>query len=164
MAPDTTLRLHALQGKDVEAFALIARTLERAAAEGQAMAAVYAHWAAAVLCNGLARYEEAMAAAGHATSDPFEPFVSMWALPELVESAVRADEVELAHDAFLRLAEATRPCRTDFALGIEARCRALVTDGTVADGLYREAIQRLGRARLRPELARAHLLHGEWLR
>lgn len=164
LPPDTTLRLLALQGKDIEAFALIARTLEHAASEGQAMAAVYAHWAAAVLYNGLARYDEAMTAATHATTDPFEPFISSWALPELVESAVRADEVELAHDALLRLAETTRPCHTDFALGIEARCRALVADGTVADGLYREAMQRLSRAGLRPDLGRTCLLHGEWLR
>ncbi|HJY44522.1 MAG TPA: LuxR C-terminal-related transcriptional regulator, partial [Propionibacteriaceae bacterium] len=60
--------------------------------------------------------------------------------------------------------ETTQPCRTDFALGIEARSRALLSDRAAADGLYREAIDRLGRTRIRPELARGHLLYGEWLR
>jgi len=88
----------------------------------------------------------------------------MWALPELVEAAARAGDAELARDAFARLAVTTQPCGTDPALGIEARCRALLSDGAAADDLYREAIDRLGRTRLRPELARAHLVYGEWLR
>ena len=88
----------------------------------------------------------------------------MWALPELVEGAVRAGDAELARDALERLAETTQPCATDFALGIEARSRALLSDGSAAEGLYREAIDRLSRTRLRPELARAHLVFGEWLR
>jgi ATP/maltotriose-dependent transcriptional regulator MalT len=127
------------------------------------MASAWAHWAAAVLCNGVARYEEAASEARQAASDPLN-WWSMWVLPELVEAAVRAGEAELARDALERLAETTQPCRTEFALGIEARCRALLSDGAAADDLYREAIERLRRTRLRPELARAHLLYGEWLR
>jgi DNA-binding CsgD family transcriptional regulator len=88
----------------------------------------------------------------------------MWALPELVEAAVRCGNSQLAAEAVERLAETTRPGGTDFGLGIEARSRALVSEGTAAEGLYREAIDRLGRTQLRPELARAHLLYGEWLR
>ena len=88
----------------------------------------------------------------------------MWALPELVEAAARGGDAELARDALERLAETTQPCGTDCALGIEARCRALLSDGDDRGRLYREAIERLGRTRLRPELARAHLLYGEWLR
>jgi DNA-binding CsgD family transcriptional regulator len=102
--------------------------------------------------------------ARQATSYPFELVDSVWALPELVEAAVRRGEAELARDALERLAESTQPSGTDFGLGIEARSRALLSDGAAADGLYREAIDRLGRTRLRPELARAHLLYGEWLR
>jgi DNA-binding CsgD family transcriptional regulator len=94
----------------------------------------------------------------------FELVDSMWALPELVEAAVRRGETELARDALERLAESTQPSGTDFGLGIEARSRALLRDGAAADGLYREAIDRLGRTQLRPELARAQLLYGEWLR
>jgi DNA-binding CsgD family transcriptional regulator len=88
----------------------------------------------------------------------------MWSLPELVEAATRRGDTELARDALERLAETTQPAGTDWALGIEARCRALVSRGQAADELYREAIDRLSRTQLRPELARAHLLFGEWLR
>jgi ATP/maltotriose-dependent transcriptional regulator MalT len=70
----------------------------------------------------------------------------------------------LARDALEQLAKTTQPCGTEFALGIEARCRALLSDGKAAEELYREAIERLRRTKLRPELARAHLLYGEWLR
>ena len=88
----------------------------------------------------------------------------MWALPELVEAAARTGDTEVAADALERLAETTQAGGTDFGLGIEARCRALLSDGAAAEDQYREAIDRLGRTRLRPELARAHLLYGEWLR
>ena len=128
------------------------------------VAATTAHWATAVLYNGLARYEEAAAAAQQAASNTFDPWLSMWALPELVEAATRSGNAGLARDALERLAATTRHCGTDWALGIEARCRALLSDGVVADELYREAIDRLSRTQLRPELARAHLLYGEWLR
>jgi DNA-binding CsgD family transcriptional regulator len=128
------------------------------------VAAAWAHWAAAILCNGLARYEEAASAARHATSDDIQPMPAMCALPELVEAAARAGDTELAREALERLADTTQPCGTDVALGIEARCRALLSDGAPAEALYREAIDRLGCTRLRPELPRAHLLYGEWLR
>jgi ATP/maltotriose-dependent transcriptional regulator MalT len=163
-APFTALRLRALQGREAEASALIAAAIEQAAAGGQGMAATQAHWAAAVLYNGLARYQEAVAAARQATSNTFEPWISMWALPELVEAAARVGDTELARDALERLAETTQPCGTEFALGIEARSRALLSAGATADELYREAIDRLRHTRLRPELARAQLLYGEWLR
>ena len=126
--------------------------------------AIYAHWASAVLYNGLARYEEAARSARQATSNTVGYWVSEWALPELVEAAVRVGDVELARDALERLAETTQPAGTEFALGVEARSRAQLSDGSVADNLYRQAIDRLGRTQLRPELARGHLLYGEWLR
>jgi ATP/maltotriose-dependent transcriptional regulator MalT len=126
--------------------------------------AIYAHWAAAVLYNGLARYEEAAEAARQATSNTFDYHVSARALPELVEAAARAGNPGLARDALERLAEVTQRCGTDVALGVEARSRALLSYGIAADDLYRTAIDHLGRTRLRPELARAHLLYGEWLR
>jgi DNA-binding CsgD family transcriptional regulator len=158
-APYTLLRLRALQGRLAEASAAI----EQAAAGGIGVA-IYAHWAAAVQYNGLARYEEAAAAARQATSNTFEYWVSVWALPELVEAAMRVGDVELARDALERLAETTQPAGTYLALGVEARSRALLTSGDSADLLYREAIERLGRTEVRPEFARARLLYGEWLR
>jgi hypothetical protein len=83
---------------------------------------------------------------------------------ERVEAAARAGDTELARDALEQLAETTQPIGTDVALGIEARCRALLSDGAADDGRYREAIERLDRTPLHPEFARAHLLYGEWLR
>jgi len=163
-APFTLMRLRALQGREAEASALISETIEHASFGGRGIAATNAHWAAAVLYNGLARYDQAASAARRATSNTFEPWVSTFALPELVEAAARGSDAELAREALVRLAATTQPCGTDFALGIEARCRALVSEGPAADDLYREAIERLSRTRLRPELARAHLVYGEWLR
>ena len=161
--PWTGLRLRALQGREAEAAAAIASAIEQAAA-GAHNLAIYAHWAAAVLYNGLARYEEAAAAARQATSNTSEYWVSAWALPELVEAAARVQDTASARDALERLEETTQPCANDFALGIEARCRALLSEGAIAERLYQDAIERLGRTQLRPELARAHLLYGEWLR
>ena len=159
--PGAALRLWALQGREAESAALLASVMERAAAGAMA---IWAHWAAAVLYNGLARYQEAAWSARQATSNTFEYWVSVWALPELVEAAMRVGDAELARDALGRLAETTQPAGTDFALGIEARSRALLSDGTGANDLYCEAIERFSRTRLRPELARAHLLYGEWMR
>jgi ATP/maltotriose-dependent transcriptional regulator MalT len=164
IAPYALLRLRALQGWEAETSALIAAALEQAGAGGQGMVAIHAHWAAAVLYNGLARYQEGVSAARHATSNTFEPWVSMWGLPELVEAAARVGDTELARDALKRLEETTQPSGVDVALGIEARSRALLINGDNADLLYREAIERLGRTQVRPEFARAQLLYGEWLR
>ena len=124
-APFTLMRLRALQGRAVEAAALISETIEHASFGGQGIAATNAYWAAAVLYNGLARYDEAASAARQATSNTFEPWVSTFALPELIEAAVRGGDVQVAREALERLAATTRPSGTDFALGIEARCRAL---------------------------------------
>jgi DNA-binding CsgD family transcriptional regulator len=156
------MRLLALQGREADTSALTSAVL--ASVGGQGIAAANAHWAAAVLYNGLARYEEAASAARQASLNTFEPWVSTFALPELVEAAARGGDAELAREALERLAVSTQHCGTDFGLGVEARSRALLNDGPAADDLYRKAIERLSRTRLRPELARAHLVHGEWLR
>jgi DNA-binding CsgD family transcriptional regulator len=163
-APFAAMLLVSLRGDQAEAAPLIEATIARAAAGGQGIAVACAHWVAAILANGLGRYEEALAAARHASEDIFTLHISMWALPELVEAAARGGNTEVAAGALERLAETTQAGGTDFGLGLEARCRALLSGGAAADELYREAIDRLGRTRLRPELARAHLLYGEWLR
>jgi DNA-binding CsgD family transcriptional regulator len=161
--PSVELRLLALRGVEATASPAISAVIGQAAAGG-GLATRYAYWAAAVLHNGLARYEEAMVEAGEATSDTVFPWPAMWALPELVEAASRIGDVERAREALDRFAMTTQPCGTDVAVGIEARCRALLSDGAVAEDLYREAVDRLGRTRVRPDLGRAHLLYGEWLR
>jgi DNA-binding CsgD family transcriptional regulator len=160
--PYILLRLRALQGRESEASAAIASAIGQFG--GQGTTALRAYWAAAVLYNGLGRYAEAASAARRATTDALNHWIPTWVLPELVEAAARVGDAELARDALERLAKTTQPCRTEFALGIEARCRAMLSDGAAADELYREAIELLRRTGLRPELARAHLLYGEWLR
>jgi DNA-binding CsgD family transcriptional regulator len=163
LAPHTKLLLTAMQGKEAEASALIATTIDWAGEDGQLMGVTSANWAAAVLYNGLARYEQAIPAA-QASTRIAELWVSVWVLPELIEAAARVGDDRMALGALERLAEAAEPCDTDWAQGILGRSRALLSDETAADRLYREAIERLGRTSLRPELARAHLLYGEWLR
>jgi DNA-binding CsgD family transcriptional regulator len=121
-------------------------------------------WASALLYNGLGRYEEALVAAQQDGVQPHELPFSTLALAELVEAAVRSGRPEPAADALRRLSAHTRAGGTDWALGVEARSRALLSDGETAERLYREAIERLARTRVRVELARAHLLYGEWLR
>ena len=164
LPPFAALRLLSMQGREADASTLIAATIEQATARGQGLAVRVAQWAAAVLYNGLARYDEAAAAARQVTANDIDPYPQMWALPELVEAAARAGETDVAHTALDRLGEMTQPAGTDWGLGTEVRSRALLSDGENAELLYREAIERFGRTGLRPELARAHLLYGEWLR
>ena len=106
----------------------------------------------------------AVAQAQQASEQAPELFTSMWAFPELIEAASRTGQTQLAAGALSRLAEATSVAQTDWGQGIHARCRALLSDGAEAEGWYREAVGRLSRTGFRPELARAHLLYGEWLR
>jgi DNA-binding CsgD family transcriptional regulator len=163
LAPYAAMFLAAMGGNQAELISLVEATVAAAEAGGQGAAVTYAHWAAAILHNGLGRYADAFAAAGQAREGG-HLYVSMWALPELIEAAVRTSNTEVAADALERLAESTSVSGTDWALGVEARSRALLSEGETADRLYPEAIKRLGRTRMRAELARAHLLYGEWLR
>ena len=160
--PFAALCLTCLSGNEAEAVPLIEATIAEGTAGGQGHAVSFAHCLAAVLYNGLGRYADALEAAELASKDPL--YVAMWALPELIEAAVRSGNAATATDAMERLAETAAAGGTNYGLGVAARSRALLSDGTAADGLYQEAIERLSRARLRPELARAHLLYGEWLR
>jgi ATP/maltotriose-dependent transcriptional regulator MalT len=162
MPPYTLLRMAALQGAEAEFDALLANASESAALRGQEIS-TSSHWATAVLCNGLERYEAAAHAAQQAASERASARPAMWVLPELVEAAARIEDIELAREALDRLLLTTQPCDTDFAGGVEARCRALVSEGSEADELYREALERLSRTCLRPDWARTHLLYGEWL-
>jgi DNA-binding CsgD family transcriptional regulator len=162
-APYAAMMLASFRGDQAEAAPLIQAAIENAVARGQGFAVTWAHWATAILCNGLGRYEEALAAARQA-SDHAHVYVSTWTLPELIEAAARTGNTRMASDALGLLAEWTRPSGTDLGTGIEARSRALLAEGEAAERHYREAIDRLGRALRRPDLARAHLLYGEWLR
>jgi DNA-binding CsgD family transcriptional regulator len=163
LAPYGALGLAAWRGREAEASRLIATSTKEVVARGEGQGLALIDWTSAVLYNGLGRYEDALDAAERAGQHPEElPFA--WGLVEFIEAATRIGKAAPAGDALQRLSETTRASGTDWALGIEARSRALLSDGEAAEGLYREAIHRLGRTRVRVELARAHLLYGEWLR
>jgi DNA-binding CsgD family transcriptional regulator len=158
------LVLACLRGSQAEAVPLIDAMINAAEAGGQGIAETYARWAATIFYNGLGRYEQAQREAEQATGAPAGHYVSAWALPELIEAAARSGNSQLAAGALERLAEMTQAGGNDWGLGIEARSRALVTADGAAEGWYREAIDRLGRTQRRTDVARAHLLYGEWLR
>jgi DNA-binding CsgD family transcriptional regulator len=162
--PVATVLLAGFRGTEAVAIPLIEAVVAAARTAGQGVAVQHAQWVSATLYNGLGRYEEALAAAQEASDYAPELYVSMWALPELIEAAARTGQADLAADGLTRLAEATGVARTDWAQGIYARCRALLGDGDDAEESYREAAGRLGRTGFRPDLARVHLLYGEWLR
>jgi DNA-binding CsgD family transcriptional regulator len=159
----TSLVLAAWRGQEAQALELIEASREDATERGEGRAITLAEYATAVLYNGLGRYREALAAAQRA-SEHDDLGLFGWALIELVEAAARSRDPELAADALERLSELTGLSGTDWALGIEARSRALLDEGQDAEDLYLEATGRLGRCRIKVHAARAHLLYGEWLR
>ena len=164
IGPYAALALAGIRGQEAEASLLIDSVITEATAGGQGTAVQYAHWANSVLMNGLGRYDEALAAAVDASEHTPQLFIASWALGELIEAASRTRNAELAESALARLGQHTQACDSDWARGIDARSRALTSESGAAEPLYREAIERLRRTQLRPELARAHLLYGEWLR
>jgi DNA-binding CsgD family transcriptional regulator len=162
--PHAAIALAGIRGREADASELLAGVITEATAAGQGTAVQYARWATAVVMNGLGRYEEALAAAVEASRVLPELSIAAWALSELIEAAARTGNGELAADALARLGEHTQGTGSDWALGLHARGRALLSEGDAAERLYREAIDRLARTRLQPDLARARLLYGEWLR
>jgi DNA-binding CsgD family transcriptional regulator len=159
----TEMLLAAWRGQEARATELIEATLRDATARGLGRFVTLATYASSVLYNGLGRHD----AARDAVSQAFEgdevaygPFL----VPELAEAASRTGDEALVRAALEQLSERTRVTPTEWVLGIEARVRALLSEGDAADGLYRESIAHLGRTRVRVELARTHLLYGEWLR
>ncbi|MFC8223773.1 MULTISPECIES: helix-turn-helix transcriptional regulator [Streptomyces] len=162
--PYGTMTLAAWQGHAAEASSLIATSTDEAVDRGEGIGVAIAQRAKAVLHNSMGRYEEAFAAAEQASAYPQDLVAANWGLVELVEAAVRSGRQEAAEAAMVRLARTTDAAATDWSLGVQARSRALLSHGDQADDLYREAVERLKRTRVGAELARAHLLYGEWLR
>ena len=167
LAPFGSLVLAAWRGSEPELAGLIEATVKEVVpgGEGGGLSLGTAKWASALLHNGLGQYESALAAAQQVV-EPSQRLDATfnWVLPELIEAAARGDQAELAHDALEQLTEMTAAGGTDWGLGLEARSRALLSERDVAERLYQEAIERLGRTRVRGEHARAQLLYGEWLR
>jgi DNA-binding CsgD family transcriptional regulator len=159
------LLLAAWRGREAETLELIDLATKDLYRRGEGFGLIIVGVAKALLCNGLGRYEEAMTAALSASEYPPLMGVEPWqALAELIEAASRTGQPDIATDALRPLTGAASAAGTDWALGIEARCRALLADVDDAERAYREAIDRLGRTAIRGELARACLLYGEWLR
>ncbi len=162
--PYAPLLIGALRGREAEAPYLIEEIVKEVTARGEGLGLAAAEWARAVVYNGVSRYEDALMAAERATKHPEGLTFFNWALVELIESAARAGKPELAADALQQLSEMTRASGSNWVIGVEARSRALLSEREAAETLYRQAIEALERTRVRVELARAHLVYGEWLR
>jgi DNA-binding CsgD family transcriptional regulator len=162
LAPYGATGIAAWRGREAEAIELIQANMDGVTSRGEGRG-VTSQYSAALLYNGLGHYDRALAAAER-VCEYDDIGVLGWSLAELIEAAVRSGQPAPATDALQRLSETTRASGTDWALGIEARSRALLSEGETAERLYREAIERLGRTRMRPAVARARLLYGEWLR
>jgi len=157
------LMLAAWRGDEADGLDLIEAGRLEATARGEGMGLGVIEWATALLYNGCGRYDEALAAAQRG-SEHDDVGLFAWALVELIEAGVRSGATEATSAALDRLSERTQASGTDWALGIEAGSRALLSDGRAAEALYREAVERLARTRGVVHLARARLLYGEWLR
>lgn len=164
LAPYGALAVAATRGREAEASALTSATGQDVAQRGEGFGVTLTNWANAVLYNGLCWYDRAMAAAEQGSENPDELGLAAWSMVELVEAAARIGQPERAAASLRLLVETTSAAGTDWALGVQARSRALLADGDLAERLYLEAIERLGRSRIRLELARAYLVYGEWLR
>ncbi|MBO3744777.1 AAA family ATPase [Streptosporangiaceae bacterium NEAU-GS5] len=164
LPPYGALALAAYQGRQAAAAELVDVVGDAAARRGEGTGLTRVQHCVAVLHNGLGHYEDAFAAAEDGAAGPHEPAFAAWSLAELVEAAARSGRDERAADAFERLAVTTDAAGTAWARGVESRSRALISPDSAAERHYRAAIKQLGRASVRLELARAHLLYGEWLR
>lgn len=163
LGPYSSLALAAFRGHEAEVSTLES-AVQGAVQQGEGWAITATEWAIALLNNGLCHYHKALEAAERATEYRQDLGIRTWALVELVEAATRSAADQSATTAYSQLAEIADDSGTEWALGVKARSQALLVVGDEADRLYQESILRLGRVRMRSELARAHLLYGEWLR
>jgi DNA-binding CsgD family transcriptional regulator len=158
------LLLAACQGNEDRTVELVAVSTTDARRRGEGLAPAIAGWAQALLYNGMGRFEDALKAARLTVHPSLEPGVLTGApLVELIVAAVRSGQPEAAAGALERLTTSTQACGTDWALGMEACCRAMLATDATAEDSYVEAVERLGRTKIRPLSARAHLYYGEWL-
>ena len=185
-APYAALYLAAMRGRPGEVTDLIDAARSDLIQRGESFGITTASFTSALAYNGVGDYQAALSSASEwelfevltqTSSEPAAPAgdrpssslldrlsVGTYWTVEVVEAAARCGRADIATAAVQMLAEVNSAAGTDWACGVEARCRALVSEGPVAEELYRESIERLARTALRPDLARAHLLYGEWLR
>jgi DNA-binding CsgD family transcriptional regulator len=162
--PHGAFVLAAWRGRDEEALALVEASRGDASRRGEGMWLIGSEWTRAELFNGLSRWEDALRAAEWVAEQPNELGSSTWIATELIEAAVRCGRPDRATSAFEGFSEMARAAGTDWALGMEARSRALLADGDDAEDSYRDAIDHLQKTRIRVMLARTRLVYGEWLR
>lgn len=164
LAPYAAVCIAAMRGDRDEALRLIEGTVAESAARGEGNGVTNARWLEAQLHNAFGDYKRALAAARQAAEFPPELGATQWVLPELVEAAVRQGETTQAQAAADRLGVIATAIGSDWALGLSMRSHGLLSDGDTADRYYRSSLEHLGRTRVRVELARTHLVYGEWLR
>ena len=164
LTPWGAVALAVLRGREHDAAVMLDAAASDAAQRGEGIGLTVIAWARAMLYNSLGVADQAFAAAQEAIDCPTNSAAAAWGMAELVEAAARIRELEAATEAAGRFAEIAKTAGSDWALGVDARSRALVSTGVAAERLYREALDRLGRTQMRVDLARAHLLYGEWLR
>jgi DNA-binding CsgD family transcriptional regulator len=162
--PHGALVLAAWRGRDAEAAAFVEAGRGEASRRGEGMWLIGSEWTRAELFNGLGRWEDALRAAEWVAEQPNEIGSSTWVAAEVIEAGVRGGKVERAASALGRLSDLARAAGTDWALGIDAKSRALLSDGDDADTAYQEAIAHLEKTRIRVMTARSRLVYGEWLR
>jgi DNA-binding CsgD family transcriptional regulator len=160
---NAAMMLAAWQGREQEASELIDATIQMATERGTGILVRFAACASAVLSNGLGHHDAARDAAQRVFQCDYLGYGHL-VVPELAEAAAKTGNAALVQAALDWLSERTRVAPTEWSLGIEARVRALLSDGDAADRWYRESIKYLGQTRIRAQLARSHLLYGEWLR
>jgi DNA-binding CsgD family transcriptional regulator len=164
LTPWGAVALAVLRGGEQDASAILDVATADATSRGEGISLTVIAWAGAVLYNGLALYEKAFSAAREAIDCPTNSAAAAWGMVELIESATRVGESRAAAEASERFEATANAAGSDWALGVNARSLALLSTGSTAEQRYRESLDRLRRCQMRLELARAHLLYGEWLR
>ena len=164
LTPWGAIALAVLRGHREEASAVLDIATADATQRGEGISLTVLAWARALLHNALGDYDRAFAAAQEAINCPTKSAAAVWGMVELIEAAARAGEPETAGEVAAQFDVIAKAAATEWALGVNARSSALVSTGEMADGLYRESLDRLERCSMRVDLARAHLLYGEWLR
>jgi DNA-binding CsgD family transcriptional regulator len=163
LTPWGALALAVLRGRE-DAAAMLQVAEAEATQRGEGIGLTVIAWARAVLYNSLGIPDQALAAAEEAIDCPTNGAACAWAMIELIEAAARAGQPEVAREAAGRFGEIAKAAGTDWALGLDARSRALLSTGATAEQLYRDALGRLERCQMRLDLARTQLHYGEWLR
>jgi DNA-binding CsgD family transcriptional regulator len=164
LTPWAAVAFEVLRGDERKAGAMLDAGTADATQRGEGISLTVVAWARALLYNSLGAYDKALAAAQEAITCPTNSAAAAWGTVELIEAAARVGEPEAAGEAAHGFAEIADAAGTDWARGVNARSQALLSTSVMAEQLYREGLDHLGRGRMRLDLARVHLLYGEWLR